>query len=102
MRAVTLVLVVGATGGIGVAAVQLAHAMGARVFATTRDTRKGTRLYDLGAAVRLPEWPGHSGGVSVRLQWHAVPGCQCQRCLGLGQRPCRVAELDPANDSCGS
>ena len=43
------VLVVGATGGIGVAAVQLAHAMGARVFATTRDTRKGTRLYDLGA-----------------------------------------------------
>jgi len=43
------VLVVGATGGIGVAAIQLAHAMGARVFATTRDTRKGTRLYDLGA-----------------------------------------------------
>ncbi len=43
------VLVVGATGGIGVAAIQLANAMGARVFATTRDTRKGTRLYDLGA-----------------------------------------------------
>ena len=43
------VLVVGATGGIGVAAIQLAHALGARVFATTRDTRKGTRLYDLGA-----------------------------------------------------
>ncbi len=43
------VLVVGATGGIGVAAIQLARALGARVFATTRDTRKGTRLYDLGA-----------------------------------------------------
>jgi NADPH:quinone reductase-like Zn-dependent oxidoreductase len=43
------VLVVGATGGIGVAAIQLAHAIGARVFATTRDTRKGNRLYDLGA-----------------------------------------------------
>lgn len=43
------VLVVGATGGIGVAAVQLAHSMGARVFATTRDTVKGQRLYDLGA-----------------------------------------------------
>lgn len=43
------VLVVGATGGIGVAAVQLASSIGARVYATTRDTHKGTRLYDLGA-----------------------------------------------------
>ena len=37
---------------------------------------EGFRLYDLGAAVRLPEWPGHSGGVSVRLRWHALPNCQ--------------------------
>ena len=37
---------------------------------------EGFRLYDLGAAALLPEWPGHSGGVSVRLQWHAAPGCQ--------------------------
>ena len=37
---------------------------------------EGFRLYDLGAAARIPEWPGHSGGVSVRIQWHAEPGCQ--------------------------
>lgn len=37
---------------------------------------EGWRLYDLGAAVRLPEWPEHSGGISVRLQWHALPSCQ--------------------------
>lgn len=37
---------------------------------------EGYRLYDLIAAARLPEWPGVSGGVSIRLQWHAVPACQ--------------------------
>ncbi len=37
---------------------------------------EGYRLYDLSAAARLPERPGHSGGVSLRLQWHALPGCQ--------------------------
>ena len=37
---------------------------------------EGYRLYDLSAAARLPEWPGHSGGVSLRLQWHGDPGCQ--------------------------
>ena len=37
---------------------------------------EGYRLYDLSAAARLPEWPGHSGGVSLRLQWHADPNCQ--------------------------
>lgn len=37
---------------------------------------EGRRLYDLGAAARLPEWPGHSGGVSVRVEWHAAAGCE--------------------------
>jgi hypothetical protein len=37
---------------------------------------EGFRLYDLGTAVLLPEWPEHSGGVSVRLRWHAAPNCQ--------------------------
>lgn len=37
---------------------------------------EGYRLYDLSAAARLPEWPQHSGGVSLRLQWHSEPNCQ--------------------------
>lgn len=37
---------------------------------------EGFRLYDLGGSARLPEWPGHSGGASVRVQWHAEAGCQ--------------------------
>jgi hypothetical protein len=36
---------------------------------------EGLRLYDLAASALLPDWPGHSGGVSVRMQWHAAPGC---------------------------
>jgi len=43
------VLVTGASGGVGVAAVQLAAAMGHRVFALTRDPAKGERLKDQGA-----------------------------------------------------
>ena len=37
---------------------------------------EGFRLYDLAASARLPEWPGNSGGVSVRLQWHPLAACQ--------------------------
>jgi len=44
------VLVIGATGGVGVAAVQLARAMGARVIAATRDPAKGEKLRALGAS----------------------------------------------------
>ncbi|MFP6583808.1 MAG: NAD(P)-dependent alcohol dehydrogenase [Candidatus Hydrogenedentota bacterium] len=43
------VLVTGATGGVGIAAVQLAKAMGANVIAMTRDAAKGEKLRELGA-----------------------------------------------------
>jgi len=45
------VLVTGATGGVGIAAVQLAKAMGATVLAMTRDAEKGDALRKLGADV---------------------------------------------------
>jgi NADPH:quinone reductase-like Zn-dependent oxidoreductase len=54
------VLVQGAGGGVATAAVVLAHAMGARVYATSRDPVKRDRIAALGAAAfepgaRLPE-----------------------------------------------
>jgi NADPH2:quinone reductase len=42
------VLVVGASGGLGVASVQLARAIGARVIAVARDERKLARIRELG------------------------------------------------------
>jgi NADPH2:quinone reductase len=44
-----VVLVTGASGGVGVASVQLAKAMGHVVVAMSRDERKGRTLRDLGA-----------------------------------------------------
>lgn len=43
------VLVSGAAGGVGVAAVQIAHALGAEVCAVTRNTEHASRLQALGA-----------------------------------------------------
>lgn len=51
LKAGETVLVTGATGGVGVAAVQLASALGAKVVAMTRDAAKGEKLLELGADV---------------------------------------------------
>ncbi len=54
------VLVTGASGGVGVASVQLATAMGCRVLALSRSAEKGRRLQELGAEAvldpRAPDW----------------------------------------------
>jgi acryloyl-coenzyme A reductase len=56
-----VVLVVGAGGGCGVAAVQIAHHFGARVIALTGEQWKHERLSALGAdtvlSYRDPDWP---------------------------------------------
>ncbi len=54
----TVVLVTGASGGVGVATVQLATAMGCTVVALSRNAEKSKRLRDLGA--RLTFSPEHS------------------------------------------
>jgi NADPH2:quinone reductase len=55
-----VVLVTGASGGVGVAAVQLAAAMGYKVVALSRSPEKSRRLEQLGAAVTFnpedPKW----------------------------------------------
>jgi NADPH2:quinone reductase len=54
------VLVTGASGGVGVAAVHLAKAMGHKVIALSRDPAKQTRLREIGADITLdpadPRW----------------------------------------------
>lgn len=63
------VLISGAAGGVGVAGVQIAHAMGAHVIAVTRDDTHHGRLRDLGAdeTVTLEE-VGSLDGVDVVLE----------------------------------
>jgi NADPH:quinone reductase len=54
------ILVTGASGGVGVAVIQLAHALGYRVIALSRGTHKVARLRELGAQDVLdanhPDW----------------------------------------------
>ena len=56
----SVVLVSGASGGVGVASVQLASAMGHTVVALSRSSEKSRRLLQLGAAITLnpedPQW----------------------------------------------
>lgn len=56
----TIVLVTGASGGVGVASVQLARAMGFEVVALSRDETKRARLTELGARYCFdptdPQW----------------------------------------------
>jgi NADPH2:quinone reductase len=59
LAAPCVVLVTGASGGVGVASVQLAAALGHTVVALSRDRKKGERLRQLGAALALD--PGDPG-----------------------------------------
>lgn len=56
----SVVLVTGASGGVGVASVQLASAIGHTIVALSRDEQKQRRLEELGAAITLdandPQW----------------------------------------------
>jgi NADPH2:quinone reductase len=57
----SIVLITGASGGVGVAATQLARAMGHTVVALSRDSAKRKTLHELGATHAIdpsdPQWP---------------------------------------------
>jgi NADPH:quinone reductase len=57
-----VVLITGASGGVGVAGVQLAKAMGHTVVALSRDAGKGAKLQEIGADYLIDptdtQWPG--------------------------------------------
>ncbi|QXC61943.1 zinc-binding dehydrogenase [Aquihabitans sp. G128] len=60
VRAGERVLIVGIGGGVSMAALSLARAMGATVYATSRDEAKGRRAVELGAADAFlsdEDWP---------------------------------------------
>lgn len=69
----SVVLVTGASGGVGVAAVQLAAAMGHIVVALSRSEEKQRRLKELGAAFTFnPEDPQWRNGVKAALNSRGV------------------------------
>jgi NADPH2:quinone reductase len=66
-------LVHGAAGGVGTAAIQLAHAAGARVTATVRNPDMRERVAEFGAEVIEPEGFGEHGPFDVILELVGAP-----------------------------
>ncbi|HEY5316699.1 MAG TPA: zinc-binding dehydrogenase [Solirubrobacteraceae bacterium] len=73
LRAGERLLVHGAAGGVGTAAVQLAHAMGARVSATVRRPELRDQVAAFGAEVLDPEGFGEHGPYDVILELVGAP-----------------------------
>lgn len=88
LQAGEVVLITGATGGMGTMAVQLARALGARVLAASRSVERLERLRGLGAEATvqlgesLPEEVSRStGGRGADLVLDFVGGPHLSRCL---------------------
>jgi NADPH2:quinone reductase len=73
LRAGERVLVHGGAGGVGTAAIQLAHAAGARVTATVRNAELRGAVSELGASVIAPEEFVEQGPFDVILELVGAP-----------------------------
>lgn len=73
LRSGERLLVHGAAGGVGTAAVQLGRAAGARVTATVRDEARRSAVEELGATAIDPEGFGASGPFDVILELVGAP-----------------------------
>jgi NADPH:quinone reductase len=81
------VLVSGAAGGVGTAAVQLAAAAGAQVVATVRNPEHRGAVGELGAEVIEPDRTAEAGPVDVVLELVGAPNFRADmRALGTGGR----------------
>lgn len=107
------VLVVGASGGLGIASVQLAKACGARVVAVARDERKLARIRALGPAAVVdsdaPDWVEQArsalGGAGATVVLDNVGGAVGEAAFALvapggrfsahGTPSGRFAQVDP-------
>ncbi len=80
MRLGELVVVTGANGGVGTAALQIAAVAGARVIATARSTETCARLAELGAEAIAPEQlverASELGGADVVLELVGSPNLE--------------------------
>ena len=105
LRAGGWLLVTGASSGVGVAALQIAKAIGARVIGTSGSRGKLERLQALGLDVaihgRAPDFHAQvmeaTGGAGVNLVVNNVGGtvfAECVRCLAYQGRLATVGYLD--------
>lgn len=112
LKAGEVVLVTGASGGVGIAAVQLATALGAHVIALSRDAGKRQQLEELGAHVALDDGAddladrvrqaSHGAGADIviehlggsRLPEHLAMANLNGRIMVIGLLAGRKAEID--------
>ena len=105
LRAGGWLLVTGVASGVGVASLQLAKALGARVIGTSGSREKLARLQPLGLDVavctRTPDFQAQvmdaTGGAGVNLVVNNVGGtvfAECVRCLAFEGRLATVGYVD--------
>lgn len=98
-------LITGVTSGVGTAALQLAHALGARVIGTSGSQAKLDALaalgLDVGLCTRGPDFHDAvmeaTGGVGVNLVINTVGGsvfAECVRCMAFEGRLATVGYVD--------